>query len=803
MHRLTPLPSVLVALALASAGTLGGTCGGSSPPPPLHPEALVVYNENAGYDAGWIAYHYAGQRGIPSKNICAVELPTGQFASKDHLLAARKAIVEDCICKLIPNAQKPVPCNLSNLTAVRLASPITHLALVRGIPPRLYGTGWPSDAEEPSFDFYLAYLIYRTEDIFAPGTGGYTTTTYLTADLVTQANQSMILSAPPLSTAVHLDVAYGRIEAIDRDRTLALVDRTLQAEQLGVTGNFLEERYNTKGWRFIRDVSGSHAPECTSYMTYQPFLFGAPESSWPASICRAGSTWTNAKGPDPNSTADDPVSNIVPGSFMSTVPVAERAGLFLGSAPNPNGHAGFNQFATLLNWRSTASACEPLCANKPTQAERDQCAAASTDYFRELDTSCVGGARGLVGHQVRSYPVQYYGFFPAGWQTAANGDLEKTPPEIRQGGAWQDAVFTDDRYLHFGLHDVANLDDSECTLADGSVVPCPERIAVSLEKGVAFSPPIALGNPRFYLLRLQHRNQASPGGSLRAVVTFQNGSTSVAKEASLPLDAQNLDWTTGELWFQIDPAELAELTGLRLAFASRLSEQVQGFLDLDAVELFDMGTGAQLLDVATGSFAPAAQNATHPGDWATNAIDRLGAVAWWGNSSHHLTAGWGLSVDERFFGAFFMGRTLGESLLLTTGGQSAIIYGDPLYRPVAVRIHIPGQASYGGPPGLTVTSASVPLLGTVLLEAWNGTSRQATVSWSLATCPLTDIAQCGTTGQWTQRLSGVGALSAYPVNWIDFIDPGVEQDVLLRLRVWNPGEEQDELFSYAWFHYRP
>ena len=798
VHKQAPL-FVLVLLALVATGTLGSNCGPSAPP--LHPEALVVYNRNAGYDAVYIAYYYATQRGVPTKNLCPVELPNGQFASKDQLLGARRTLVEDCICKVIPAAQRPAPCDLSNLTAVRLASPITHVALVRGIPPRLYGTGWPSDAEEPSFDFYLTYLLYRNEDIFAPGSSGLPTTTYLTADLIAQANESMILSAPPLSTAVHLDVAYGRIEAIDLDRTLALVDRTLEAERLGVTGSFLEERYNTKGWRFVRDVTGSHAAECTDYMTYEPFLFGAPESSWPADACRAGSTWTTAEGPDPNSTADDALRSVVPGSFMSVVPVAERVGLFLGSAPNQNGNAAFNQFATMLNWRRTGDPCEPLCADLPTQAERDQCVAASTDYFRELDTSCVGGARGLIGHQVRSYAVQYYGFFPANWEDSTSGDVEKTPPEIRSGGAYQDAVFGDDRYLHLGASGVGSPDESQCTLADGSVAPCPERIALHLEKTVTFAQPVPLTGSHFYLLRFQHRNQASPGGSLRALVTFRNGASAVTKEASLPLDEGHDTWTPGQLWFEIAPSELPQLTEVELTFASRLSEQIQGFLDLDAVELFDFGT--PLLDPETGSFDPAAQDRTHPGDWAANAIDRAGAVAWWGNSSHHLTGGWGLSVDERFFGAFFMGRTLGESLLLTTGGQSAIIYGDPLYSPVAVRIHIPGQGGYGAPPGRTVTSADVPQLGTVLLEARHGTSHDATVSWSLATCPLLDIAQCGASSQWTQRLSGVGALSGHPVSWVGFIDPGVEQDLLLRLRVWNPGEEGDELFSYAWFHYDP
>jgi hypothetical protein len=766
-----------------------------------HPEALVVYNANAGPDAAVIALYYASRRKVPSANLCPVSLPTGQFASVDELLGARKAIVETCICSTIPVASRPSPCSTGNLNAVRLASGITHLAIVRGMPTRLYGTPWASDGDGPSFDFYLAYTLYRsTTNVFGAGTTGVPQASYLTSDLVQQGSDGMILSAPPLSTASSLDVAYGRIEAIDRDRTFALIDRTIEAEEQGMTGNFFEER-NNKDARFLRETTGAIAPVCTAYQTYTPFLPGTPESTWPHEQCRAGTTWTSSLGPDPGTTTDDPIRNVLPGTWMSLIPYAIDASLMLGSAPNPNAQAGFNDFTTLQGWRKSAPPCTTLCANHPTQEERDACAAASTDYFRQLDTSCVGGSLGLLGHQVRSYPVQYYGFFPPNWTTNADGAVEKTPPSIRSGGAFQNATFGDDRYLHFGLHAVDDPDVSTCTLEDGSVVACPERIAVDLSHRVTLAPPTAVSGSRFYVVRLRHRNAASPGGVLNASLTFEGGAAPVTKTAALALDAESSAWSTAQLFFSITQGEVASVTAITLALAADLDAGLNGFLDLDAIEVVDLNSAASHLPVAVGSFDPAAQDRTHGGDWAANAIDRLGAVAWWGSSSHHVSSGWGFSDEGRFYGSFFMGRTLGESLLLMAGGESGIVYGDPLYRPVAVRIHIPGQGGYGKTPGRTVGPADTAL-HLVRLEVLHGTDTPNQTQWAVESCPVLDVALCE--GQWVARANGVGATSNFPIAWTTYLsNPSVAQDLLLRLRVWNPGQEAKELRNHAYFRWVP
>lgn len=797
-QRPIPVPAALALVLLVPAALVGGCPGGG---PPTRQDALVVYNTNHA-DALPIALHYAVRRGVAASHLCPVELPVGSFASQDHLLAARRTIVEDCLCALLPESTRPDPCDVSAANQIRQQSQVTHLALVKGIPPRLYGTGWPSDFEEPSFDFYLSYLIYRREDIFAPGSLGIAISSYLTSELIAQGDELMILSAPPLDPAVHRDVAYGRIEAMDLERTLDLIDRTVEAERLGIAGNVLDESAGG-GFDFLRHLTGSYDPACTDYITHEPFLFDTPESSWPHATCRAGTTHVSAAGPNPGSSSDDPSSEVVPGSFMSVVPRAVDVALMLGSTPWVNQQSGFNSFDVLTNWRKTDQPCTPLCVDLPSQAERDACVAASSDYFAELDTDCVGAGRGLIGHQVRSYPVQYYGFLPPGWTTSSNGAVERTPGSIRSGGAYQDARFTDDLYLHLGVHSVDDPDENQCTLEDGSVEPCRERIAVSLTRRIDPPVPLPVVGTREFAARVRHRNPANPGGSLRLRLALWDGAAYLSKAANVPLGAASPDWRTSEAVFSIDESELAQLTRLDLEFGTRLSDQLYGFLDLDGVELVDLETGDSILDAEAGSFAAPAQDVTHPGDWAANAIDRLGAIAWWGSSSHHITGGWAFSAPERFYGAFFMGRTLGESLLLSGKPESGIIYGDPLYRPVAVRIHIPGQNHYGAAPGLLVHAAELGELGTVFLNVLHGTDHARTVRWSLSSCPILDPVLCNDSSLWTEELSGSGALEDHPVGWTDFINPALPQDLLLRLRVWNPGEESEELFNYAYFSYSP
>jgi hypothetical protein len=91
----------------------------------------------------------------------------------------------------------------------------------------------------------------------------------------------------------------------------------------------------------------------------------------------------------------------------------------------------------------------------------------------------------------------------------------------------------------------------------------------------------------------------------------------------------------------------------------------------------------------------------------------------------------------------------------------------------------------------------------VLLNVLHGTANENLTRWELASCPVLDPGQCSDASLWTQRASGTGALADHPVAWTGFIDPALAQDLLLRLRVWNPGEEGDELFNHAYLSWSP
>ena len=83
---------------------------GPCPEPPLYPTppTIVVYNLNARdidangiNDAKEIAEYYVAARGLDPSALCGVQLPTGDYATPDELLEARRTIVEDCICSVV------------------------------------------------------------------------------------------------------------------------------------------------------------------------------------------------------------------------------------------------------------------------------------------------------------------------------------------------------------------------------------------------------------------------------------------------------------------------------------------------------------------------------------------------------------------------------------------------------------------------------------------------------------------------------------------------------------------------------
>jgi hypothetical protein len=756
----------------------------------LAPGALVVYNTNAA-DAQTIAEHYRAVRGLAANQLCPVQMPNGTYASKDELLGARKQILTQCICPAIPPGQRPTDC-AANPVATSQVSPFTHLVMVRGLPSRLFGTGWRGDEMEPALDPYLAWLLYNDPSEMLGCAPGQCKVGPNAKDL-TKMSLSVILpylSQPngydqvryPRALDPRLDrfLAYGRIEAMTAERTLDLIDDTLAAEARGFVGNVVTER--AQEFEPLRELTGSLAPECVGYT--------GNSSTWPHAACRTGTTASTSAG-QPGG---------VPGEANTEIPQAVGVGLMLGTDYSVNGHQGFDGFATMTNWRKTGTACNPLCASQA-------CSTRTFDYFGELDSACVGGAPGLMGFQLRSYPVSYYGFYPAGWSTAGTGHEETTPGLVLAGGA-----AAGQRYLHLGAHGAGNPDASLCSRADGSVVGCPEHVVTFLVKDISLAT--ARSNANSFSVSFAHRNQTAGTVSVRIQLLDSSGKASTDLEA-IPLAA-----TPSTAWQVAGPVTLAatspiaDIKSVHLELIAPLSGGFGGFLDLDDVRLVDASVGDQLLSAAVGSFEDTQHAVTHLGDYAANAIDRLGAIAWWGSSSHFLTGGLAFADAKRVARAIFAGRSLGESVAQGRSLESGLFYGDPLYRPSAAAIYfVPASTSKRSATSLGEVSTSGQLITArtkamyrdLFINVLHGTDHLATVNWQISTCtgpPGVPIA-AESCPSWIAQPVQTGAVKEHRVQWMDdLIDDRLDQFVVIRLEVWNAGEADQALYDYVYLDYR-
>lgn len=750
-------------------------------------EVVVVYNTNAG-GALAIASHYAEKRGIGAERLCPVQMPRGLFATPTHLLAARQSVL-DCLCKLSGDEAGPA-CVPSNTGAIVPASKVTHLALIRGIPARMTGTPWPSDNEEPSLDFYLSHLLANDADIFAEGTKGSINFNYKSLGILNDLS-------PKLEPATHKFFAIGRVEAITVARTLALIDRTLASEAQGFEGNIVSEAVysawstNNPG----RYLTSTFDDVCQDYLFYEPFVFGAPESSWNTGLCRWGTTGTSVDG------AWD---GMMPGFSKTTVPNPINVTWFTGNNPrankNPapeNNHSAFTNYSTMKKWRKTAESCAAECDDLVGIEAQQACEDSSTDYFRVLNTDCVGVAPGFMGQQVRSYPVGYYGFFPQGWGRGGGGGTESTPPEIRSGGAFQNDDFADDYYLHFGAADHANLNADLCTNTEGEEESCNERVAVNLMHTLHLGEPITVNGTEEITVKYRYRNQGGPQAHIRLHLCANSCEVNLKDTENTwpthPVNEAQLAWAEASHTLVINEADTPTINKLRIWIDGRFARFINGFFDLDAVEIRRTSTGELLSVGDIYSFSDTKLRKNGSGASAADVIDRMSGIAYWGSSSHHLTGGWAYSPTTSVARNVFGGRTLGEALVKPTA-KSGIAYGDPLYRGYAVKITNGETRAMPVPWVYDIWADSSPEASTLYLNVLQGMNHTHRVAWTLDHCTEHPIESCAES--WSTLLKGVGAVRGHPLS--NGMLP--EAKTYLRLRAWRDGQPEKHISSYARVH---
>jgi hypothetical protein len=747
---------------------------------------LVVYNANDP-EAHDIAVYYAAARGIADDQLCPITMPRGHHATPADVLGARTSIINECFCALL-GPETPTPCDVSNLEAIIAGLPITHLVMIRGLPGRMTGTGWPTDSEDPSVDFYLSYLLANDADIFAEDTKGsiYLQYPYLSMGKV---------MAPALDPKEHGYFAIARIQAMTSNRTMDLIDRTLDSEAKGLQGNIVSETTSTD----VSDVPGQYltstfSGDCLDYLTHEPFAFDTPESSWPYETCRWGST---------GSTAEGSAKQLMPGMVGTTIPQAINVGFFVGkepfSEPKDNNHSAFFDYNNMLRWRVSDADCLPECDDFESEAEQVACEDASTDWFQSINTDCVGVAPGFMGQQLRSYPVGYYGFIPQGWWAPGGGATEQTAPIIRQDGAFQNETFTDPYYAHFGNADLTAPNEDTCQAVDGSTVPCPERVAVNINRKLTLTTPIDLTNDAAFTIRVRYRNQGSPNAKLRLQLFANNLNNMAAKQADgsnadIDLSESHATWQTAEFEVFIAADAADEITKLRFYLNGNHWMKIRGWIDLDAVEVLDPITGTEFMPGDAQSFAQVKDITNAKGESAADVIDRMNGIAYWGSSSHHLTGGWSF-YSNLVAQMLFSGRTLGEATSYS-GAKAGIVYGDPLYRGFGVKMYRTSYNNLLTNNPLVIWQDTPVDHRTLYLNTLHGTANNHDLQWELAACTSEILFDCQDS-DWNPLVRGHGAVRDHVIDLASLAETTGDLPVFLRIRAWPAGDPQNHLSDYG------
>lgn len=740
----------------------------------LNDNVLIVYNKNT-QDGKEIAEYYANAREINNDHICGISIQPGQYATADNVLVMRKDIIENCICNLL--SSKPSPCDLSNIDEISRLSPITHLAIIKGIPPRMTGTGWPSDNEDPSLDYYLSFILYSPylDFLEISSTGSHSPTIYqgsYSTDIDYQPQDSVEGYVRSIIPLLDKQVSYGRIEAMTKERTFDLIDRTIEAENRGFQGNFFigsrMYTYLPKNFEFFKKLTSSE--DCVSYMDSL--------SDWPFN-CRFGVALSQ-----------------MPGESSSKVPRPINAGIILSDDYSNQGHSAFDGFNNMLNWRKTSDECIPLCEDITNENEKENCILNSKDYFKEINTDCVGVDEGFFGWQLRSWPVQYYGFKPAGWSSLSggNGAYDTTPSLILSGDSYKDTKFTDDKYLRYGS--LYSVDNPTCINSYGSVVSCKEIIGVNLRQSITLTPKIYVDGNYSYLLKFRYK---APFNDNKRIYMYlysylDDGTSHSNKGQYYYFNSESPEWSLAEVELNISGGG-EEVKSLLLDIYSSISTAPQGFLELDGFELIDKQTGLDVLNKEASSFS-LPNHQTNPGDYAANVIDRLGGIAWFGSSSHFLTGGFAFSDSNKFAGAFFSGRSLGESLLYNKNGMSGIIYGDPLYNPIGVKLY--ADESLRNVNGLEGYSLIDDDFSKIYINAFNGKNNP--VLWNLSIC-YNDLDECN---DWEIIKSNNVSLFEYPI--IESLgeiikDLNSPSEFSLKLELSDLKNPENKFTDYAKFNY--
>jgi len=746
----------------------------------LRNDVLIVVNDNS-VNSPQLGAYYAQQRGIDPANIVHVRVPDSYFIGWNDFRRLRDQLIHfmqlntlddpTLLPALCLDGEPPYYCTAAT-DQLRLHSRIRYLVTTSGVPTRMTvaGSTLPFATAPTSVDNYLKYWLLNT----------------FTADVQLKFTEREVAFGDgrgmrTINPAVDRELIVGRIDGLNLDAAKNLVDRSLKAERQGIYGTlygstqfFSWRNAATRariypvsgspvaGWRYLLGVWREDLPECAAYLDFNGKL---PEGKAPAH-CRV--QFNDDSNPARQATLG--INYRAPGNPDAREPQVVDALVYQGWL---DGSSSIGSFNALLNWRKNAMCTSTLC---DTAADPAACRAASTDVFSELDTRCVGAADGFMAYNHQSYPLSYFTLWPSGWTgpTAGGGDMNQLAfSEVRS-----DFGFDDNFSLWFRNTD--QVVDPRCYTSSNFTQPastaCLDARRLFLTQTISLgNTPFDPNNPPIVQVSLRYMamaiNQSTPLRVHLFVHDIGSGKEIDYGVATLAtLASGNCPWTPAQVQFPLDPLQQTTAGYDRIRLIFDTPNTFSGTLGLDTISVQRSGDNTEL--AINGSFNKG-HNQVALGDHAATFLDRFGGVASWGSVSHHQSGGCAFCANGLETMIYFMrGLPLGDAVWFDESNNSGILYGDPVYSPVAVRLN---------PVNTTDTlSGFVELYGSTV----NGRDpTQVSTTYRVDLCPGRDFFTCDQLQSWQATgISGSGGSENAELGVLDTtsLTPG---DYTLRLQV--------------------
>ncbi|MEZ5541727.1 MAG: hypothetical protein R3F42_06760 [Pseudomonadota bacterium] len=767
----------LLGLALLWSGVAQAAC---VPAQILRDDVLIVVNANAEQGTA-VGDYYCTQRGIDPGNIAQVYLPAVDTVALDQFVALRDQLIRFLQQHTLSGSEPPVVCDTAlgytkyycpeSVDQIRRLTRIRYLVLTRGVPIKFEFTGSSLPyLPRTSIDNYLRFWLLN----------------YYPQDTEFSSNQRAedFTDGRGMRTIVPArdrEFIVGRIDGITADNAKQLVDRALAAERNGIYGKLVSSRFgklasatNASGAYWKQWLPGGQYRTVYPSWQYLHGLFGdllTPDTLAVTHRLNPQCLTHDGDGISPQDcvtrlTENAPLTGNSPGpgTPWGAIPRADRALVYQGYA---DGFSSQYSFDTMLNWRvndSCATLCDPA----------DQlCRALSTDAFREIDTRCVRVADGFMGYNLQSFPLGLMYGSPTGWSVdvatgadrwnhISSGSISFREPRVREDTGFDDnnsIWFEDARQLpgarcYAGGDDLGQPPQGACATGNkiliSQIVPVPEQ---------ALNPAA----PQVVTVRFRYRalnlNRDLPLQAWLLVHESEYSDANVTITADNQIDylrtpaaslfapqtpADGVSWGEAVATYTLDPALHRHPQRLFDAFKVRILSTVEfeGQLAIDTVSVAIDGVNVPLQNP---SFSEGHRQLSG-GDSAANFLGRLNGVAFWGNLTHHGISN-GRSFDTHPYETliyFLRGLPLGDAVWFAETRNAGILYGDPLYSPIAVHLHYLPNALPGAERDTFDRRVPLVLRG----DTVNGRGSDVTTTYSIDYCAGRDFFVCDQLANW-------------------------------------------------------